>query len=189
MMRWRSGFLVGGLILVAGVAAFAPALVGGVIRSTASSPAAGLIVFGLIPMVAILGTDAFFLVRRARAGRPPFGPNFVPRVFARDLWLVLTCLYLPFLWVVMPLRWTPGTTDQLLGVPMLPGLGPALPFIFVLPQWTILNGGVMLLASSLLLMGLIRLTIWGWLGRACGLALLVAIPTSFLARDLASWSL
>lgn len=178
-MLGRFRFTIGGLMAAVVVAAIDSALVAWAARSGPGDSAPKTLAFFVLPMLNLLGLDAFFLARRARGGRPPFGPVWSQATFFPQLFLVLDCLYLPFFWVF--------GDDQLQHG--WPALGPILPGFFIFWPLSWLAGqvsGVGLplaaLATTLLIMGLVRLVARGASPWACGLALLVAIPSSLLAH-------
>lgn len=181
-MWGRFRFTIGGLMWAVGVAAVFAALTAWVMRSGPSSSPVASLLLHVGPMLTLLGFDAYFLSRRARAGRGAFPPDFDRRTFARDCWIILTCLYLPFFWLVTPSDWDARTTLWATMIPILPGFWALLPLNWILHQRSIVEFPLVILTATLVIAGLTRLAIRGRLGLACGLALLVAIPSSLLAQ-------
>lgn len=170
------------MIAVAVVAVLSALMAWGMQQAPGNGNPLALLGFFAGPMMILLGFDAYFLSHRARAGRPPFGPDFRARTFARDFWIILACLYLPFLWVLTPYDWMSNEIFWATMLPILPGFCIHWPLNWFLHSRSILELPLVILTATLLIAGLARLAIRGRLGMACFMALLVAIPSSLLAQ-------
>lgn len=176
-MLGRLRFTIGGLMKVVGGAGVVSAVVAAGARSGSGridgrEPA---VLIGV--MVLAIGVDTVRLVRRARAGGPPYGPGWSLRAFAVGMGLVWFCFCVPFLWL------TRGEPRLLLWLPLAPTLaGFALtwPINWMFPtnsifQWPLILGG-----STLLIMASARLVARGQVLGAFALALGAAVVSALL---------